>query len=52
MVTAVTVTTFDCLRSYILGLALTPFSLESANLNGDGAVDIVDLTLLIEMLKD
>ena len=42
----------DCLRDYILGLDPTPFSLESANLNGDGAVDIVDLTLLIEMLKD
>ena len=42
----------DCLRSYILGLDPTPFSLESANLNGDGAVDIADLTLLIQLLTE
>ncbi|MBR6195257.1 MAG: leucine-rich repeat protein [Prevotella sp.] len=41
----------DCLRNYILGLDPQPFSFESTNLNGDSVVDIVDLTLLIEMLK-
>ena len=39
------------LRDYILGLNPRPFSFKSANLNGDGVVDIVDLTMLIEMLK-
>ena len=37
-------------RDYILGLDPQPFSFESANLNGDGAVDIQDLTQLIEIL--
>ena len=42
----------DCLRDYILGLDPQPFSFESADLNGDGEVDIQDLTLLIEMLTE
>ena len=42
----------DCLRDYILGLDPQPFSFESANLNGDGAVDIVDLTRLIQLLTE
>ena len=40
----------DCLRDYVLGLDPQPFSFESANLNGDIAVDIQDLTQLIEIL--
>ena len=46
----VNATDIDCLRDYILGLDPQPFSFESANLNGDSAVDIVDLTQLIEIL--
>ena len=42
----------ETLRDYILGLDPTPFSLESAHLNEDSVVDIVDVTLLIEMLKE
>ena len=48
----VNATDVDCLRSYILGLDPKPFSLESANLNGDSTVDIADLTKLIEKLKE
>ena len=46
----VNATDIDCLRDYVLGLDPQPFSLESANLNGDSAVDIQDLTQLIEIL--
>ena len=42
----------DCLRNYILGLDPQPFSLESADLDGDSAVDIQDLTLLIQLLTE
>ena len=42
----------DCLRDYILGLDPQPFSLESANLNDDGEVDIQDLTQLIQLLTE
>ena len=38
-------------RDYILGLEPTPFSADSADLNSDGAVDIVDLARMIEMVK-
>ena len=41
----------DCLRDYILGLNPSSFSFEGADMNGDGTIDIVDLTKLIEMLK-
>ena len=39
-------------RSYILGLDPKPFSLESANLNGDSTVDIADLAKLIQLLTE
>ena len=39
-------------RDYILGLDPKPFSLESANLNGDSTVDIADLTKLIQLLTE
>ena len=39
-------------RDYILSRDPQPFSLESANLNGDGAVDIQDLTQLIQLLTE
>ncbi len=42
----------DCLRDYILGRDPQPFSFESANLNGDSAVDIQDLTQLIQLLTE
>ena len=38
-------------RDYILGRDPQPFSLESADLDESGTVDIVDLTRLIEKLK-
>ena len=40
------------IRDYILGLDPQPFSFESANLNGDSAVDIQDLTKLIQLLTE
>ena len=39
-------------RDYILGLDPKPFSLESANLNGDSTVDIADLAKLIQLLTE
>ena len=42
----------ETIRDYILGLAPAPFSLESADLNESGTVDIADLTRLIEKLKE
>ena len=39
-------------RDYILGLDPQSFSFESANLNGDSAVDIQDLTKLIQLLTE
>ena len=40
----------DTMRDYILGSDPSPFSLKDADVNGDGTVDIVDLTLLIQYL--
>ncbi|MBR6194988.1 MAG: leucine-rich repeat domain-containing protein, partial [Prevotella sp.] len=39
-------------RDYILGLDPKPFSLESANLNGDSTVNIADLAKLIQLLTE
>jgi hypothetical protein len=40
----------DTMRDHILGSDPSPFSLKDADVNGDGTVDIVDLTLLIQYL--
>ncbi len=40
----------DTMRDHILGSDPSPFSLIDADVNGDGTVDIVDLTLLIQYL--
>ena len=48
----VNATDITTVRDYILGLDPKPFSLESANLNGDSAVNIADLTKLIQLLTE
>ena len=48
----VNATDFATVRGYILGLDPKPFSLESANLNGDSTVDIADLAKLIQLLTE
>jgi hypothetical protein len=48
----VNATDITTVRDYILGLDPKPFSLESANLNGDSTVDIADLTKLIQLLTE
>ena len=40
------------IRDYILGLNPSPFFPEAADMNVDGDVDIVDLTILIKRLKN
>jgi hypothetical protein len=48
----VNATDITTVRDYILGLDPKPFSLESANLNGDSTVNIADLAKLIQLLTE
>ena len=40
------------MRDYVIGLDPSSFSFDDADMNGDGTVDIVDLTLLIQYLTE